>query len=54
MDQTNLILKTAVQHLYNKKGKHIRVLKVDDVTVMEVTGEECLREETEKTSTTQR
>ena len=34
MDNTELILKTAVQNLYKKKGKDIRVLKVDDITVM--------------------
>ena len=34
MDNTELILKTAVEHLYKKKGKEIRILKVDDITVM--------------------
>lgn len=34
MDQTEIILKTAVEHLYKKKGKEIRILKVDDITVM--------------------
>ena len=34
MDQTQIILKTAVENLYKKKGKEIRILKVDDITVM--------------------
>lgn len=34
MDQIELIVKTAVENLYKKKGKDIRILKVDDVTVM--------------------
>ncbi len=34
MDNTELIVKTAVTNLYKKKGKEIRVLKVDDITVM--------------------
>lgn len=34
MDQIQLIVKTAVENLYKKKGKDIRILKVDDVTVM--------------------
>ncbi|MBQ8606262.1 MAG: ribosome silencing factor [Clostridia bacterium] len=34
MDNTELILKTAVEHLYKKKGEEIRILKVDDITVM--------------------
>ena len=34
MNNIEQILKTAVTHLYKKKGDEIRVLKVDDVTVM--------------------
>lgn len=34
MDNITNIVQTAAQTLYNKKGKDIRILKVDDVTVM--------------------